>query len=225
VNDQPRVVVRPLAATDLDFVIRQHRLHFPHGFFARLGENFLREYYRGYLTGGSGIAWAIEFEGRLAGYLVGTTDPQRHRDHVIRRHGRRLTAQAALGLLRHPGLAGLFLRTRARRYARKLLARALRRRRTRTATRPTVTDVAVLSHVVVAPSAQGLGLGSWIIDQFVSAAASSGCREVVLVTASGGRASAYYRRRGWTLVNTHTTPDGLPLDSYSLRISDKDHIG
>ena len=34
---------------DLGFVVREHRRHFPDGFFARLGRGFLREYYRAFL--------------------------------------------------------------------------------------------------------------------------------------------------------------------------------
>jgi ribosomal protein S18 acetylase RimI-like enzyme len=210
------VRLRPMAETDLGFVVAEHLYHFPRGFFARLGPWFMREYYRAFLTGPSAHAVVAERAGGLVGYLVGVTDPVAHRDHVVRRHGARLACRGALLLLVRPGLCVSFLRTRALLYARKLLRR--RRPAGRAACDPRVPGV--LTHVAVTPTCQRQGVGDRLLGWFEHEATACGCTRVVLVTASGeGGAGCFYERRGWRPVGEHRTPDGLALHTYELTLT------
>jgi ribosomal protein S18 acetylase RimI-like enzyme len=207
-----RFRLRDMREEDLAFVVEQHLYHFPDGFFARLGRRFLREYYRSLLTGPAAVTTVAEVSGRPAGYLVGVTAPVEHREHVLSRHGRRLALCAAIGMLLRPSTALCFLRTRAGRYAKKLLRRG---RACAPVTRPTGEAPAVLTHVAVAPTAQDNGVGSALIERFEHEAACAGCDRLVLVTASGeDGAGPYYRRRGWRAVEEHRTPDGLRLTTF-----------
>ncbi len=115
-----------MSPADLGFVVREHRRHFPHGFFARLGGGFLREYYRAFLTSAKSRTVVAELDGAPVGYLVGVTDPAAHRSHVVHRHGRVLVARAVAAMLVRPSLAFRFLRTRVGLYTRKLLRRGSR---------------------------------------------------------------------------------------------------
>lgn len=213
-----RVRLRRMREADLDFVVDQHLEHFPQGFFARLGRGFLREYYRGFLTGPAASTTVAELDGRAVGYLVGVTRPRRQRDHMLRRHGRGLVLRAATAMLGRPWLALLFLRTRAVRYARKLLERL----------RPSPVGpgapsavVGVLTHVAVEEAAQCEGVGTCLVDRFEAEAADVGCERLVLVTASGERgAGRFYRRRGWCAVGDHCTPDGQELTTFELTLTD-----
>lgn len=199
---------------DLAFVVRQHRYHFPDGFFARLGPKFLREYYRAFLTGSAARAAIAELDGRPAGYLVGVTDPVAHRDHVLQRHGTTLACQAMVAMVTRPSLGVCFLRTRFVLYARKLVRRRRANRQTTEPAPPGAT--AVLTHVAVAPEAQSYGIGSHLIRLFDAEATVAGCEQITLVTASGeDGAGPYYRRRGWASLGERITPDGLRLTTYA----------
>lgn len=114
--------VRRMESGDLDFIVREHQERFPDGFFVRLGPRFLTEYYRSFLTGPHARGCVAELAGERVGFLVGVLDPTAHRSHVIKRHGRALTVVASTALMLSPALAWHFLRTRARRYIRRLVA-------------------------------------------------------------------------------------------------------
>jgi ribosomal protein S18 acetylase RimI-like enzyme len=210
-----------MSTADLGFVAHEHRRHFPHGFFARLGGGFLREYYRGFLTSAKSRTVVAELDGTPVGYLVGVTDPAAHRSHVVQRHGRVLVARAVAAMLVRPSLAFRFLRTRAGLYTRKLL-----RRRPRVSSGGSVEAsedggaTAVLTHVAVTPEAQSIGIGSELIERFDREVAAAGCDRLALVTASGDDgAGPYYRRRGWRPRGDRSTPDGLRLTTYERPVA------
>ncbi|HWL97938.1 MAG TPA: GNAT family N-acetyltransferase [Nocardioidaceae bacterium] len=205
-----------MSPADLGFVVREHRRHFPHGFFARLGGGFLREYYRAFLTSAKSRTVVAELDGAPVGYLVGVTDPAAHRSHVVHRHGRVLVARAVAAMLVRPSLAFRFLRTRVGLYTRKLLRRGPR---VPSGGSVEASDdgcaTAVLTHVAVTPEAQSIGIGTELIDRFDREVAGVGCDRLALVTASGDDgAGPYYRRRGWTPRGDRSTPDGLRLTTY-----------
>ena len=207
----PPVVVRRVRSEDLPFLVDLHQQHFPEGFFARLGDRFLAEYYASFLTDPASCALIAESAGRRVGYLVGAPLPHRHRQHAVGRHGRRLILLGLAALARHPGLAFAFLRTRSRRYARAFVRY---RRRSATGPRP-ATRSAVLHHLVVLPESQGRGVGSLLIQQFELAARSAGCDRLLLVTRSDGPAPVFYRRTGWTSLREHRTDEGTRLTTFS----------
>ena len=221
---QGGVSYRAMTEADLPFVVGQHRYHFPDGFFARLGEGFLSEYYRAFLTGSSVRATVAEVDNEPAGYLVGLNDPPAHGAHVIRRHGRALVLKAVVAMLSRPALGVLFLRTRAGLYARKLLRRRGGSAGQNTPApapaagsgqQPRTGATAVLTHVAVVPDAQSRGIGSELIRRFDEEVAAVGCERLTLVTASGDvGAGPYYRRRGWQASGDRCTPDGLHLTTY-----------
>jgi ribosomal protein S18 acetylase RimI-like enzyme len=203
-----------MSPADLGFVVREHRRHFPDGFFARLGRGFLREYYRAFLTSAKSRTVVAELDGTPVGYLVGVTDPAAHRSHVVQHHGRTLVVRAVAAMLVRPSLAYRFLRTRVGLYTCKLL----RRPRAHSGGPVQANDAsvtAVLTHVAVAPEAQSIGIGSELIDHFDQEVAAAGCDRLALVTASGEHgAGPYYRRRGWMPRGERRTPDGMRLTTY-----------
>lgn len=214
------VRLRSMSEEDLGFVVDQHRRYFPEGFFARLGRGFLREYYRGFLTSRAARTLVAERDGEPVGYLVGVTGPTAHRKHVVDRHGLRMVLRAAVAMLVRPWLALRFLRTRAGRYARKLLVT----RRATGATQAAPTGpVGILTHVAVAQPAQSGGVGTVLVETFEQQAADAGCQHLVLVTAAGERGPGrFYRRRGWRDKGQHRTPDGQLLATYERHLDGPD---
>lgn len=205
----PAVDLRPMTHRDLQFVTREHRRHFPDGFFPRLGPRFLAAYYRTFLDSPAARAYVAVIDDRPAAYLVGVIDPAAHRRHIIARHRTTLVLRAVAALSLRPALALQFTRTRLPRYGRALLDRP----GSRAPLDP--KPIAVLTHVAVTPVHQSRGLGSALIDQFARDAAAAGRIRVSLVTAAGTHgAGGYYARLGWRLGDSHRNPDGRWLTTY-----------
>lgn len=201
------------------------RLHgdgLPHGFFAMLGEPFLRTYLRGFVEGPHAAAMVVEADGRVAGFVVGPTANQAHWDWVLRRRGVPLGVAGALALLRRPRLLVPFARTRLTRYA-HAVRRTLRDVGDAPAATPTgVTDapevsvVAVLTHVAVDGALRGRGSGSALVAAFVEACGTAGADEVRLVTRADDGAGAFYTRAGWHLLGERTGSDGTVVQEFRV---------
>ena len=197
---------------DMPYAVTTHSLHFSDGFFARLGTRFLTHYYRTYLDGPTACAVVSEIDGAVCGYLVGVLDTPRHRGLLLTYHGRALTLAAALGMLRRPWLAAIFVRTRLRRYV-----RALARGRQSLEAFDAGGPVAVLSHVVVSAEDRCHGVGTALVDKFLRQAELAGCRRACLVTLAGDRgAGEFYERRGWTRTHQRSSSPGRDLVYYAI---------
>lgn len=211
------VTVRRMRPADLRCVVREHQAHFPDGFFARLGPAFLTAYYRAYAFSVPALSYVVEVDGRVVGYLVGVIDPAVHRRDLLGRHRRALMVRGIVALAIRPRLAAHFLRTRAARYARRLL---YRRCDSSSAASPPPGRVAMLSHVAVTADHQSRGIGSALVEQFLRDAEAAGCEAVTLVTLSGtAGAGSYYRNRGWQACGEHADFDGRRLTTYEWRFA------
>lgn len=177
-----------------------HAEALPHGFFASLGQPYLRVYYRGFVESPHACGFVAEADGGRVGMVVGITDCNAHRRFLLRHHSMRLAVRGAVALARRPRLGAHFLSTRMVRYATVIL------RATRPApvlgdspaTSPTPARVGVLSHVAVVPEARGSGVGERLVQGFVAEAGRRGVARIELVTLSGARGAApFYERLGW----------------------------
>ena len=211
-ND-PAVTVRRMGLGDLPFVLHQHLEHFPSNVFGRMGRLFLRRYYRTFLDGPEAAAYVVAVDERPAGYLVGILDTRRHRMLVKRHHGAALALTAVVGFARHPRLATALLVRRT----------AVRLRRVRGVSQPTNSwggaPVAVLSHIAVMSTVQGMGLGATLVDTFEKAARQAGAGRICLATLEGAGAASFYEQRGWRLTGTRQTFDGRRIRLYELRLT------
>lgn len=211
------ISVRPARPGDLRATSHIHRTQLPDGFFARLGEGFLRAYHDSFLRSPYGIALVTGSDAAPTGFLVGALVNREHYRFVARYCSARMAARGAVALLVRPPLAWLFVRTRAVRYARWVMrytGRRLRRGRpgvTAAARAPAAgagfaappsavvePPIAVLTHVAVDPAAQGTGAGRALVTAFIEAAREAGADEARLVTAANGPAEQFYDRLGWT---------------------------
>lgn len=211
------VQMRRMGLGDLPYVVGEHLAHFPDGFFARLGPNFLTRYYRTFLDGPEASATVAELDGTVCAYLVGVLKPRRHRRLLLQHHGRSLALAGVRGLLAHPTLALVFAVTRLRRYSAALLR--ARSQRIETPESAGGTE-AVLSHVAVSPPKQGAGIGGLLLNRFVEEARHAGCSRICLVTVAGTHgAGPYYEHRGWQRAGERVTPDGRTLALYQLALN------
>lgn len=212
-----RAVIRPLGPADARFAARLHAAALPHGFFVRLGPAFLAAYYRSFVVSPHAVARLALVDGRPAGVLVGLLHHRAHQQWVLRVRGWRLAAAGALAMLVRPRVAWDFLRARLGRYARV----ARRFVTARGDQEPGATrQVAVLSHVSVVPARRGQGVGSALVEEFLSAATRDGASEAMLVTLAGADgAGAFYAGGGWHHREDHTDVEGRRVSVYARSLT------
>jgi len=216
------VAVRPLAVADLAAAARLHAALLPHGFFVSLGLRYLRAYYGTFLASPHAIGLVADLEGQPVGVLVGTSRNAAHYRWVIRHRGLRLAVLGASAMLVRPAVAAWFVRTRLRRYGRRVLLVVLGR--ARRGGRPALTDTAgsdtaVLTHVMVADQARGRGAGAALVERFAAAAKAAGARTAMLVTFAGeDGAASFYKRLGWEHLEDRRGRDGQELSVFSRRL-------
>lgn len=215
-SDQPspQMNVRPMRPDELEFAATEHLRHFPDGFFARLGQHFLEEYYRAFLTSPQARLIVAEDRHGPVGYLAGILRPDAHRAHVLAQHRWPLIVKATASLVRQPSLLFLFLRTRSGIYARKIMRQEQPPTPTRSADRPVI-----LAHIVVSPSRQRQGIGRQLLLALTAAAREAGCTQIVLVTEQGAASEKYYRHLQWVETGTHHTRDGKAVITFRKDIT------
>lgn len=203
--------VRSAQVDDLDFCTALQSETLPHGFFAELGYGFLRAYLATFVSSPHAAAFVATVDETPVGMVVGVVRARAHRQWVLRHRGVRLAALGCAALVVRPRLALRFMRTRLARYS-----RALRRERSDGAA-IRGGQPAVLSHVAVAPGAEGAGLGGQLVEAFVDAARAAGAQRVVLATLSGeAGAAGFYRKLGWSESGSAQDFDGQSIVLFSL---------
>lgn len=206
------VDARPARASDLQHTAALHDLALPHGFFAQLGPQFLARYHETFMASPHGVARVAVVDTSIVGFVVGPTDSTTHYRWVARHRGAHLAWAALVALIRRPHLWAPFFRTRLTRYVRSL-QRLLRRQVATTASHPSDSarppkDVAVLTHVAVAPTHRGQRVGSALVDAFTGECVAAGAPEVRLITDSTTGGRDFYKRLGWTEVTERKASDG-----------------
>ena len=203
--------LRPAEMADLDFCTSLHGETLPHGFFAQLGYAFLRAYLATFVSSPHAAAFVVTADGTPVGMVVGVLRGRAHRHWVLRHRGFRLAALGSAALAVRPRLALRFARTRLVRYSRALRDEGVARVTAKEG------QPAVLSHVAVAPGADGAGLGGRLVEAFVEAARAAGAQCVVLATLSGEEgAAAFYRKLGWSESGLASGFDGQSMILFSL---------
>lgn len=214
-----RGLVRTMGLRDLDTAAHLHTEHLSQGFFPRLGERFLRSYYRGFVLSPHAVALVVQVDGRAVGMLVGTTRHATHHRWLLRSRGWQLGWSALSALAVRPRAAAFFARTRAARYVKaawRLLAAHSRSAPTDGV--ESTSEVAVLSHVAVAESHRGCGFASALTDAFLDAVRRSGVAQVQVVTNADSGAGGFYKQSGWLLVGSYTNHDGERMETYARRV-------
>lgn len=191
--------VRPMTRADVRRTAQLHADALPPSFFSRLGPWFLRAYHETYVSSPFAVAIVTTDASGVTGFLVGPWAARDHGAWTVRHRGVRLALLAGLAMLRRPGLARWFARTRVRRYARGI-ARRLGHRGTGAAG-VAGGQHAVLSHTAVDARRRGSGAGTLLVRAFVDETARRGAPTVELVTAAGDAGAAgFYDRLGFRFV-------------------------
>lgn len=172
------------------------------GLFPQLGRRFMVRWHRTFT--GSPNAWGgvvVGPGGRVVAVALITTDQPAHTAEVLSVHRRALLLAGAVGLLRHPRALVTFLRTRARRYVRRLL-RGGRPSASPPAPAEPHEVIGVVHVLVTAEQARERGLAAALLRAAAACARQRGTTVLALVTdhpqgPGPHRASEVYDRLGW----------------------------
>ena len=228
-RDAPGTAPRPLRPGDLHATAELHRRELPHGFFARLGESFLRTYHRTFDASPHGVALVTRDGAGVTGMILGTIDNPRHYRWTARHHGARLALVGSLALLRRPRSLVTFVRTRLVRYTRAA-ARALSRGAppggggASSHDEPTGSGrvTAVLVHVAVNSTTRRHGTGRALVEAFVEACRQRGSTEIRLITPANGPAVGFYTALGWQHVVDRKASDGTWVTEFRFVVDRHD---
>jgi len=111
VDPQVMARIRPMQRSDLPGVVRLHSAAMGNSLWARLGRRFLHRVYRGLLRHPDFLGFVYVGEGRVQGFIAGTTDGPRMTRDVLLRNARSLAVATAEGVLRDPTAALPLLQT------------------------------------------------------------------------------------------------------------------
>lgn len=210
--------VRPMVGADVRAAARLHARHLPHGFFPRMGPGFLAEYYRTFISSPHATAWVIGDPGEVDGLLVGVLAPGTHSRWVMRERGLHLALAGTRAMLVRPWLLWDFASTRLGRYWRAV--RSLRSNRTSSASAPPDPPVAILSHVVVDPTARRKRAGSVLVTAFAEEAQAAGITRLRATTLAGPEgACGFYERTGWFRASTASNWDAEQIVVFELPLT------
>jgi len=214
ISGDTSVQVRRMRPADVNAVVDWHMQSFPHGFYSRLGHDFMVRYVREHLRSPAAVAFsAVDPHTEMViGYLLGSLDDDQHRAHKARHATVPLARAGAAALRRRPHMWGEFLRVRSLQYLRRLARDGLARRRPDAGTVEEAPRSAELLFVCVAPVHRLRGAGAALHDAFAHEAAESAATQLHLVTEIGNTvAIGFYQRRGWIAAVEVTGRDGRRL--------------
>jgi GNAT superfamily N-acetyltransferase len=191
-------------------------------FVARGGQTFLRRYYLAWSRTSAGLALAATDDaGQLTGVLLGSLDPARHYQDMIRRDG----AALALRLIGHgmidPSFGRELIVTRVRRYSRGLARAALTRLRGPrqcSSTAGTPGAIGEIALLLVHPQRRGAGIGRALVDTAIQEGRHAGLAALTLVTPPDYAARGFYEHLGWRLSRSVTSRSGEPYMLYRQRL-------
>jgi len=103
--------IRPMQQRDAPSVARLHRAAMGRSLWAQLGEPFLAALYRGLVDNPQFLGFVYEEDGRIRGFIAGSTDTGRMFREVLRASYAQLGLAALPGILRRPSVLRRLLRT------------------------------------------------------------------------------------------------------------------
>ncbi len=102
VDPETMARIRPMEDRDVADVVRLHRAAMGNSLWAKLGDSFLGEVYKGLLDHPDFLAFVYQEDGRVRGFIAGSSDGPRMLSEVRRRRAGRLALATVRGLVRKP---------------------------------------------------------------------------------------------------------------------------
>lgn len=192
--------IRPAGLDEVNGLARLHRESFPGFFLTSLGEPFLRNLYRGFISSPEAVCLVAEDGPTLLGVVAGPVRPREFFRGLLFTRGAHFALAAVPGLLRNPAPV-----------ARRLLAALTYRGEA-----PSAVSGALVSTICVAPEGRGAGVAARLLERFCDEAGRRGARYVYLTTDRDDNAgvNAFYTRAGFRLESEIRRDDGRVMNRY-----------
>ena len=195
-----------MTKADVPEVVVVHAESFEGFFLTSLGPRFLTAFYTGLLRDETGFAFVVESDGRVVGFVAGSTVPAGFYRRLLRKRWWVFAVAALPLMLRHPKTA-------------KRVLRAVSHPRSE----PSAPGVAKIFSIAVHPSFEKRGIGRTLIDKSVEESFSRGSMVLSLETDADGneKTNAFYRSVGFQGSREYTTPEGRRMIEYVLDLEKK----
>ena len=193
-----------LTPADIPALARLHREAFPGFFLSSLGEPFLVQFYRGFLSDDTAVSVVARgADGTVLGAVVGTTQPAGFFSRLLKKRWPGFVLASLRAVVVNPRSAPQLLR-------------ALRYRGGAEAG----SDGALLSSICVDPSLQRAGVGRQLVAAWAREVAARGARTAFLTTDAQGNdaANRFYRAQGWALAESYRTHEGRLMNRYTTSL-------
>ena len=195
------ITMDSLTSADVRSLARLHREAFPGFFLSTLGEPFLVQFYRGFLTDDSAVSVVARgADGRVRGAVVGTTEPAGFFRRLVKSRWPGFVLASARVVVLNPRAAPRLLR--AVRYRGET---------------PAGCQGALLSSLCVDPSLQGTGVGRQLVEAWTREVASRGVVDMAFLTTDAEDNSGvnrFYQAQGWVLSDSYATREGRSMNRY-----------
>lgn len=198
----------PIRPGDVPELARLHRAAFPEFFLSRLGEPFLRQFYRGFVCDDTAVTVVRRANnGTPLGTVVGTTEPAGFYRRLIRRRLVPIALASARAVLRDPRTVGR-------------LVRGVRYRGGVGERNATPGD-ALLASICVSPDGQRAGSGARLLAAWEAEVARRGSSSAYLTTDAENNdgVNAFYARAGWVCDRAVITREGRRMNLYTKELS------
>lgn len=186
---------------DIEDVAKLHIQVFPEFFLTSLGASFLKELYAGFLSHSSGIFLVAKEEGRIVGFVAGTSSPRVFFSDLRRRRCIVFVIKAIPSIFRNPLPV-----------CKKLFYAATYRGDAPVA-RP---SAALLSSIGTSHLCRGAGVAGSLMIEFENEAMKHGAGHVFLTTdaSDNDRVNAFYRKQGYEIVTSFQQNGGRDMFRY-----------
>lgn len=186
---------------DVECVVDIHLSSFIGFFLSSMGASFLKVFYQGVLFDKGCIAFVIERDQRISGFVVGTSQPAGFYKRVLARDWLRLLLACVVPVLKQPLTSW------------RLVRRLLKAQQTQYH-----PDEAFLMSIAVSPFSQGLGIGQQLVAAFLEEAKNVGISSVGLTTdkLDNERVNQFYLQAGFTCTRSFCTPEGRQMNEYLI---------
>ncbi len=202
----PDIILTRMRPADVPALAAMHRRAFGGFFLAQLGEPFLREFYRGFLSDSSSITVVGRdggADGALLGVAVGTLASESFYGRLLRRRWHRFAVAGARAAIRDPRVVGR-------------LIQAVRFR----GDTPPGLDAALFASMCVEPAAAGRGVGHLLANGWADEATRLGAERGYLTTDrdDNDAVNRFHARHGWHIESQYQTPQGRRMNRYVIEL-------
>jgi ribosomal protein S18 acetylase RimI-like enzyme len=197
------IVSTSLAHTDVHSAAALHARAFDRHFLSSVGERFLREFYRGFVTDPDAVTRVTRDDaGRIVGVVVGTVAPDRSFRRLLRTRGLQLALAGVGAVVRRPSKA----------------VRLIRGMAYRGSTPVSAATGALLSSICVDPRTEHAGHGRTLIEDWWSDVQERGVVNAYLTTDADDneRVIRFYENAGWILLGDYVTREGRRMNCYCI---------